>query len=78
MQIPEIKTASTNAFSDALTDEVKDYYKSENSLKVAKDTKPSEISDFKLSKLYNEIQENMPLTLEFFKSMTGVTAREKN
>ena len=77
MQIPEIRTALTNAFSDALTDEVKDYYKGENSLKVAKDTKPSEISDFKLSKLYNEIQEKMPLTLEFFKSMTGVTARER-
>ena len=71
MSVPSLKEAIVGSVCQILQKEVSTYKKSENLLEVKKNTKPSEISDFELSKFYAELNEKMPVTMKLVESLTS-------
>lgn len=78
MSVPSLKEAIVGSVCKILQKEVSIYKKGENLLEVKKNTKPSEISDFKLSEFWAELNQKMPVTMTLLESLTSkVYAKSK-
>eukprot|EP00112_Aurelia_sp_Birch-Aquarium-sp1_P004821 Seg1546.11 transcript_id=Seg1546.11/GoldUCD/mRNA.D3Y31 product="hypothetical protein" protein_id=Seg1546.11/GoldUCD/D3Y31 len=71
MSVPSLKEAIVGSVCKILQKEVSIYKKGENLLEVKKNTKPSEISDFKLSEFWAELNQKMPVTMTLLESLTS-------